>query len=110
MLTLSVLFGCSYAILQASLYGTAGPNAGLTNKLMLGIGLSGLLINGIRMIFLAAVTNLNIEAQMFFYGSAFFLLICTVLSYFFVDDYQADPLCLKYKQSHSISQRWDETL
>ena len=57
-----MLYGSSYAVLQATLYGVAGPNAGLTNKLMLGIGLSGLLINGIRMIFLAAVTNLDIEA------------------------------------------------
>lgn len=57
-LAISVLFGCSYAVLQATLYQVAGPNAGLTNKLMLGIGLSGFLINAIRMIFLALVTNL----------------------------------------------------
>ena len=103
---MSVLFGCSYAILQASLYGTAGPNAVLTNNLMLGIALSGLTVNGIRMIFLASVTNLNIEAQMFFYGSALFLLVCTFYAHVFVREYAADPLCLKYQQSHSISERW----
>lgn len=62
VLSLAVVYGCSYALLQATLYGTAGPNAGLTNKLNLGIGASGLMINVVRMIFLAAVTNLNIEA------------------------------------------------
>jgi hypothetical protein len=87
VLMLSVVYGTSYAVLQATLYGTAGPNAGLTNKLNLGIGASGFMINAVRMIFLAAVTNLDIEAQMFFYGSGLFLLVCTVLSFRFVSDY-----------------------
>jgi Co/Zn/Cd efflux system component len=80
----------------------AGPNAKLTNNLMLGIGLSGLIVNAVRMVFLAAVKNLNIEAQMFFYGSALFLAVCTCLSYVFVKEYSSDPLCLKYRQAHSI--------
>jgi hypothetical protein len=96
-LILCVIFGCSYAVLQATLYGVAGPNAGLTNKLMLGIGLSGLIVNAIRMIFLASITNLNLEAQVFFYGSAVYLLVCTFLSYTFVNNYQNDKECLVYK-------------
>lgn len=59
---LAALFGCSYAILQASLYGAAGPCASLTNNLMLGIGLSGLIINAIRAVFLASIKNLDLEA------------------------------------------------
>jgi len=77
---------------------------------MLGIGLSSLIVNAVRMVFLAAVPNLNIEAQMFFYGSALFLLFCTVLSYYFVRDYESDTLCHKFKQSHTISTRWRETV
>jgi len=72
VLAISVIFGASYAILQASLYGYAGPNATCTNKLMLGIGFGGFLVNAVRMIFLASVKNLDIEAQMFFYGAALF--------------------------------------
>ena len=102
MLGISALFGTSYAILQATLYQIAGPSANLTNALMLGIGLSSLIVNAVRMIFLAAVPNLNIEAQMFFYGSALFLLFCTVLSFKFVAEYEADDECKKYKQSHTI--------
>ena len=83
-ISLAVVFGCSYAILQATLYGVAGPCAALTNNLMLGIGLSGLIINAIRMIFLASIKNLDLEAQLFFYGSALFLFLCTYLSFTFV--------------------------
>jgi len=77
---------------------------------MLGIGVSSLVVNAVRMVFLAAVPNLNIEAQMFFYGSALFLLFCTYLSYVFVSEYEADELCEKYKQHHTIQQRWEETI
>ena len=84
----------------------AGPSADLTNALMLGIGVSSLIVNAVRMVFLAAVPNLNIEAQMFFYGSALFLLFCTYLSFRFVSEYESDELCKKFKQSHTIEQRW----
>ena len=84
----------------------AGPSADLTNALMLGIGVSSLIVNAVRMVFLAAVPNLNIEAQMFFYGSALFLLFCTYLSFRFVSEYESDELCKQYKQSHTIEQRW----
>lgn len=80
-------------MLQAQLYATAGPSAILTNNLMLGLGLSGLIVNAIRMIFLATIPNLDVEAQVFFYGSAFFLLICTVLSYRFCNEYLQDDFC-----------------
>jgi hypothetical protein len=46
---------------------------------------------------------------MFFYGSALFLVVCTILSYIFVREYEADRQCDKYKQSHSIEERWRET-
>ena len=77
---------------------------------MLGIGLSSLIVNAVRMVFLAAVPNLNIEAQMFFYGSALFLLFCTALSYKFVEENENDEECEKFKQSHTIQQRWEETV
>jgi len=84
---LAVLFGFSYSILQVTLYGVAGPCAVLMNNLMLGVGLSGLIINAIRMIFLASIKNLDLEAQLFFYGSALFLFFCTYLSFTFVRKY-----------------------
>lgn len=62
VLSISALFGTSYAVLQATLYQIAGPSANLTNALMLGIGLSSLIVNAVRMVFLAAVPNLNVEA------------------------------------------------
>ena len=62
ILGVSALFGTSYAVLQATLYQIAGPSAELTNALMLGIGVSSLVVNAVRMVFLAAVPNLNIEA------------------------------------------------
>ena len=62
ILGISALFGTSYAVLQATLYQIAGPSAELTNALMLGIGVSSLVVNAVRMVFLAAVPNLNIEA------------------------------------------------
>lgn len=55
---------------------------------MLGIGFGGFLVNAVRMIFLASVKNLDIEAQMFFYGAALFQAVCTGLSYLFVREYE----------------------
>lgn len=54
---LDIAFGCAYALLQAALYGTAGPAPALTANLMVGLGVSGLGINIIRMILLASVSN-----------------------------------------------------
>jgi hypothetical protein len=51
---------------------------------MLGLGLSSLIVNAFQMIFLAAIKNLNLEAQLFFYGAAAFLVVCTYLSFLFV--------------------------
>jgi hypothetical protein len=76
---------------------------------MLGIGFGGFLVNAVRMIFLASVKNLDIEAQMFFYGAALFQAVCTGLSYVFVREYEQDPLCDKYRQSQSIDQRLEQT-
>jgi len=55
VITLAVLFGASVALLQATLYSCAGPCATLTNHLMVGIGLSGLAINGLRIVLLAGL-------------------------------------------------------
>ena len=57
VLSLGFLFGCCYAIMQAALYGLAGPSAALMNNLNLGIGLSGLSINLLRVITLASIKD-----------------------------------------------------
>jgi len=54
---LAILFGSSIALLQGVLYGIAGPCAALTNNLMLGVGISGMVVNLLRMVFLASMPN-----------------------------------------------------
>jgi hypothetical protein len=56
-LIMIILFGTAVAILQATLYGVAGPVQSWTNNLMVGVGISSLLMNILRMIFLAVVPN-----------------------------------------------------
>ena len=62
VIMLSVLFGTAYAILQAALYGLAGPNAQLLNNLNLGIGISGLSVNLLRILVLATVESNTVGA------------------------------------------------
>lgn len=62
VIIMSVIYGSSYALLQATLYGVAGPCADLTNNLMIGLGISGLAINMIRIIFLATITNVSVSS------------------------------------------------
>lgn len=110
VLLLSVVLGCTYAVLQSSLYAVAGSDAGLINKFNLGMGLSGLAINLTRMGFLALITNLDIEAQCFLYGSALYLLVCAYLSFIFVKAYQADPVSEKFRTIVPVRERYDSTI
>ena len=57
VIALSVLFGTAYAVLQAALYGLAGPTQVLLNSLNLGLGFSGLSVNLLRIIVLASVKS-----------------------------------------------------
>ena len=84
---LDIAFGCAYALLQAALYGTAGPAPALTANLMVGLGVSGLGINIIRMILLASVKNQQESAQIFFYFSGAILVLCTIFAYIFSSDF-----------------------
>lgn len=53
------------------------------------MGLSGLLINILRILLLITIpNNLTKNAELFFYTSAGFLAICAVLAYRFVKDYE----------------------
>mmetsp|Transcript_39509 Transcript_39509/g.51718 ORF Transcript_39509/g.51718 Transcript_39509/m.51718 type:complete len:208 (+) Transcript_39509:25-648(+) len=84
VLGLSFLFGSCYAILQAALYGLAGPSVTLMNNLNLGIGLSGFVINLLRVIVLAAIKDDAEGAEIFFFTTGAYLLFCTVLAGRFV--------------------------
>ena len=89
---LSILFGSSIALLQGALYGVAGPCAALTNNLMLGVGISGMAINVLRMVFLASMpSNFSASSQAFFYMSGVFLAMCSVLGFMFVRRYAKMP-------------------
>ena len=84
VLTLCFLFGSCYAIMQAALYGLAGPSMALMNNLNLGIGMSGLTVNVIRIIVLATVKNSTTGAEIFFFSAGAYLLFVTVLVGWFV--------------------------
>ena len=85
VIALCVVYGASVALLQASLYGTAGPCASLTNNMMLGNGLSGLCTNCLRIFFLLVLpNNYNASSQVFYYLSSIFVLFCSVLSFLFI--------------------------
>ena len=88
VLTLCFLFGCCYAILQAALYGLAGPSFVLMNNLNLGLGFSGLSVNVMRMIVLASVEDPRKGAQIFFYTAGVYLLCCTILAARFVHKFE----------------------
>ena len=90
VITLSILFGSSCAILQAALYGLAGPFAQLMNNFNLGIGISGLSVNFLRIIVLATVKRNLQGAQIFFYTAGAYLMVCTALAYRFVRNYEED--------------------
>ena len=84
VIVLSLLFGSAYAILQAALYGLAGPAIGLLNNLNLGIGISGLSVNCLRIVVLATVESNTVGAQIFFYTTGVYMLVCSYLAWLFV--------------------------
>ena len=90
VIALSVLFGSVYAVLQASLYGLAGPAVVLLNNLNLGIGLSGMSINLVRIVLVASVSSNTVSAQIFFYISGSFLIVCTYLAWNFINNYNKE--------------------
>ena len=86
-LILTFLFGSSVAILQTALYGTAGPSKALTSSLMIGIGLSSLLMNLLRMLFLVLIPDYETGAIIFFSLTGVYLGVCAFLSYDFLKRY-----------------------
>ena len=58
------------------------------NKLNLGIGISGLSVNVLRIICLASVKSQSVSAQIFFYTTGAYLCMCTVLAFRFISQYQ----------------------
>ena len=90
VISLSVLFGSAYAVLQAALYGLAGPTLVLLNALNLGLGFSGLSVNVLRIIVLASVESSETGAQIFFYTTGAYLMLCTYLAWRFIHHYQRD--------------------
>ena len=101
VLSLCVLFGIDYALLQASLYGFAGPSADLMNNINLGTGISQLAVNLLRMVVLASVKSNEVGAQIFFYTAAVYLIFCTYLAWRFISDYEKhldDGSLIEYNQ------------
>ena len=88
VILVSVVYGASVGLLQPTSYETAGPSAKLIIKVQIGVGLSGLLINLLRILLLVTIpSNLELNAELFFYLSAGYLALCTVLSFLFVRDF-----------------------
>ena len=56
----------------------------LTSRFMLGIGISSVSMNFIRMIFLAAVPSYMVGAQVFVIISGIYLIACAINSFFFI--------------------------
>lgn len=104
VIMLSLIFGSAYALLQAALYGLAGPSAELLNNLNLGIGISGLSVNMLRIVVLASISSNTVGAQIFFYTTGAYLLLCTYLAWRFVTDFQNDQ---KFKSTILESQLGD---
>ena len=103
VIALSVLFGSAYALLQAALYGLAGPVAALINNLNLGIGISGLSVNVLRILVLASVESPTTGAYIFFFTTGAYLLFCTCLAWRFVSLYLADQNAKSVVQQYSRS-------
>lgn len=87
MLALMIIQGTTFAFLQNALYGVAGVSMHLTNNLMLGVGIGAVAMNVIRIIFKASVDSERTSDIVFFTVSAAYLLFCTILSIYFVKDY-----------------------
>ena len=86
---LSILFGSNLAILQMACYSLAGPSVELLNNFNLGVGISGLSINLFRIIILATIDSNTTGAQIFFYTTGVYLMLCSYLAWKFVTDYES---------------------
>lgn len=80
VLTLGGLYGFSVAFLQVTLYGLAGPNPLYTSAFMVGIGLSGIIVNSVRILLLFIIPDKTIQAYIFFGLATVFLAYCAYLS------------------------------
>ena len=83
-LALTIIYGSVLAILQATLYGEAGPSQISMSNLMVGTGFSGLLMNFLRIVFLASVSSYATGALIFFILSGAYLIICAIISYHYI--------------------------
>lgn len=83
-LLIAGIYGSSVALLQVTLYGVAGPHPEFTISFMVGIGISSLAVNLLRIILMVLIgvdEKLTIQAYVFFVISVFFLALCTLVSY-----------------------------
>ena len=72
------------------MYGLAGPAIGLLNNLNLGIGISGLSVNCLRIVVLATIESNTVGAQIFFYTTGVYMFVCSYLAWLFVKNYNSD--------------------
>ena len=70
-------------------YSLAGPSVELLNNFNLGVGISGLTINCFRIIILATIDSNTTGAQIFFYTTGVYLMLCSYLAWKFVCDFEA---------------------
>eukprot|EP00347_Sterkiella_histriomuscorum_P021950 403332207 len=87
MMVMTFIFGSMIAFLQTSCYGVAGVSMKLTTMLMVGVGISSISMNVLRMIFLALVSNYAAGQIVFFSISGAYLFACFFLSILFLRDY-----------------------
>jgi hypothetical protein len=60
----------------------------LTNKLMIGIGIGSVVMNGIRILFKATVNSKDVSSIVFFSLTSAYLFFTTILSIFFIKNYK----------------------
>ena len=82
---LSGVYGCSVALLQLTLYGTAGASAKLSAALMVGNGLSSILINLLRIFVLIFIEEVNIGCIFYFVITALFMFYCSYVTNKFIN-------------------------
>ena len=59
----------------------------LLNNFNLGIGISGLSVNVLRMIVVASVKSQKVGAEIFFYTAGVYLMVCTYLAWRFIKEH-----------------------
>ena len=84
LLIISGIYGASVALLQVTLYGVAGSSAVNTSAFMVGIGLSAMIVNLLRILLLVIEPNTVVGAYIFFGITAIFNLISTFVAYRYV--------------------------